>query len=73
MELVFNGNVNDLLCVSDDNQVKMTRLMDIDKTDEPELDEIMTIDIVSTSPSGVHQLFDELLDRKITVTISIDK
>lgn len=72
MTLKFNGNVNDLLYVNEDETIKMTRLVNIDKTMDPETDEILDVCLTSSAPKGKHNFFDEYLGKNITVMIYVN-
>lgn len=72
MTLKFNGNVNDLLYVNEDETIKMARLVNIDKTMDPETEEILDVCLTSSAPNNEHKLFDSYLGKQITVLIHID-
>lgn len=67
--LQVEGNVNDLLSVDNERNVKMTRFVTDDNCD-PENEEIVDIVVTSVDPSRTHRVFNEkLLNKKIKITI----
>lgn len=69
--LQIEGNANDLLMVNNDNSMKCTRLIQLEPDIKPEEDEILDICITSTNVYGEHPRFDELLGKKIRITVEI--
>ena len=67
--LELQGNTNDLLTC--EGCLKMTRLFDFTNYDHDGKDEIIDLTIGSSSIKGEHTKFDELLDRKIRITVDI--
>lgn len=67
--LELQGNTNDLLTC--EGYMKMTRLFDFSNYDREEKDEIIDLTIGSSSIKGEHKKFDELLDKKIRITVEI--
>lgn len=70
--LSLEGGTDELLSVSDDKSIKMTRLLKIDGDTDPETEEVFDISITSVNPNGDHAMFDRLLGRKIRVTIEVE-
>lgn len=69
--LELEGNVNDLLGVDNDRNIKMTRLIpDYDTEDIENENEIIDVAITSVDPTRTHDFFNNrLLGKKIHVTI----
>ena len=70
MTMYFEGNVDDLLYVSEDNVIKMTRLVNVDKYIDPESEEVIDIALTSSNPKGEHSIFDKCLGKKMRVLIN---
>ena len=67
--LQLEGNVNDLLSVDNERNVKMTRFV-VDNECDPENEEIVDIAITSVDTSRTHQLFNgQLLNKKVKITV----
>lgn len=67
--LRVHGNVNDLLSVDNERNLKMTRFV-ADSDNDPETDEIVDIAITSVDPSRTHEFFNnKLLNKKVRITI----
>ena len=67
--LQVEGNVNDLLSVDNERNIKMTRFV-VDNECDPENEEIVDIAITSVDPSRTHQLFNgQLLNKKVKITV----
>lgn len=66
------GNTNELLQVSNNGEMKQTRLFYL-ISDNPEEynEETMDVCITSSNPYKSFPIFDELLDKKIRVSIDI--
>ena len=63
------GNVNDLLSVDNERNVKMTRFV-LDSDNDPENEETVDIAITSVDPSRTHEFFNNnLLNKRIRITI----
>lgn len=71
MAMIFEGNVNDLLYVSEDNVIKMTRLVKVNKDDDPEKHEVLDVTLTSSDPEGNHYIFNQCLGKKMTVRIDL--
>ena len=70
MTMYFEGNVDDLLYVSDDNKIKLTRLVNIDKDCDPENEEVLDLTLTSSSNNGNHFAFDKCLGKKMRVIVN---
>lgn len=70
MTMYFEGNVDNLLYVSEDNVIKMTRLVNVDKYIDPESEEVIDIALTSSNPKGEHSIFDKCLGKKMRVLIN---
>lgn len=67
--LQIEGNVNDLLSVDNERNVKMTRFV-VDTGNDPENEEIVDVAITSVDPSRTHKTFNEgLLNKKVKITV----
>jgi hypothetical protein len=67
--LQVEGNVNDLLSVDNERNVKMTRFV-VDDNCDPENEEIVDIVVTSVDPSRTHRVFNEgLLNKKVKITV----
>ena len=65
------GNANDLLQVSNNDEIKQTRLFYLlAKTDEED-SETLDVCITSSNPYKNFPIFDKLLDKKFRVTVEI--
>ena len=65
------GNANDLLSVSEDGTMKIIRLIDSNNPNFSENKNI-SFDIVSYDSTTTHPEFENLIGKKITVTISVE-
>lgn len=70
MTIYFEGNVNDLLYVSDDDVIKMTRLVNVNKDTDVENEEVLDLTLTSSDPNGKHSIFNECLGKKMRVLIN---
>lgn len=71
--LTLNGKADDLLNVSKDNSMKMTRLFLMpEQIGDPETEETLDVSITSVNPEGTHTCFDELLGKNMRITIEVD-
>ena len=69
--MTFEGNVNDLLCVDNERNLKMTRFV-LDSDNDPDNEEVIDIAITSVDPSRTHQLFNNgLLGKKVIISVDI--
>jgi len=67
--LELEGNVNDLLSVDNERNLKMTRFV-LDSDNDPENEETVDIAITSVDPSRTHKVFNEgLLNKKVKITV----
>ena len=67
--LELEGNVNDLLSVDNDRNLKMTRFV-LDNNVEPDDEETVDVTITSVDPSRTHKIFNEgLLNKKVKITV----
>lgn len=69
--LELEGKTNDLLMVNNNNSMKSTRLIRLDPTSREIDEEIVDLAITSTNMNGEHPLFDELIDKKIKISVEI--
>lgn len=70
--IVLEGNTNDLLLVNGDSSLKSTRLVKLDLNATSEInEEIIDLAITSTSMKKEHKIFDELLGKKIKISVDI--
>jgi len=65
------GNTNDLLQVSENGEMKQTRLFYLLPEDLEENKETLDITITSTNPYKSFPVFEQLLNKKIKVTVEI--
>lgn len=69
--LHLEGNVNDLLSVDNERNLKMTRFV-LDNDNDPENEEIVDVAITSVDPSRTHKLFNlGLLNKKVRITVEV--
>jgi hypothetical protein len=67
--LELEGNVNDLLSVDNERNLKMTRFV-LDSNAEPDDEETVDVTITSVDQSRTHKIFNEgLLNKKVKITI----
>jgi hypothetical protein len=67
--LELEGNVNDLLSVDNERNLKMTRFV-LDSNVEPDDEETVDVTITSVDPSRTHKTFNEgLLNKKVKITV----
>ena len=67
--LELEGNVNDLLSVDNERNLKMTRFV-LDSDVEPNDEETVDVTIASVDPSRTHKIFNEgLLNKKVKITV----
>lgn len=70
--IVLEGNTNDLLLVNGDSSLKSTRLIKLDPNSTDIMkEEIVDISITSTSMSKQYKVFDNLLNKKIRISVDI--
>lgn len=70
--IVLEGNTNDLLLVNGDSSLKSTRLIKLDLKSTTEFnEEIIDLAITSTNMNKEHPTFDELLGKKIRISVDI--
>lgn len=63
------GNVNDLLSVDNERNLKMTRFV-VDSDNDPDSEEMVDVSITSVDPSRTHELFNnKLLNKKVKITV----
>lgn len=65
------GNTNDLLDISENGEMKMTRLFYLLPDNLEENSETFTLEITSTNHYKYFPLFDQLLDKKIRITVDV--
>lgn len=71
--LTFEGKADDLLNVSNDNSMKMTRLFLMpEQIGDPDTEETLDVSITSVNPEGDHTFFDGLLGKNMRITIEVD-
>jgi len=67
--LELEGNVDDLLSVDNERNLKMTRFV-LDSDVEPDDEETVDVTITSVDPSRTHKTFNEgLLNKKVKITV----
>ena len=67
--LELEGNVDDLLSVDNERNLKMTRFV-LDSDVEPDDEETVDVTITSVDPSRTHKIFNErLLNKKVKITV----
>lgn len=69
--LELEGNTDDLLMVNNDDSMKCTRLVRLDPFSTNIDEEIVDLCITSTNMEGRHPLFDQLLGKKIKITVEV--
>jgi hypothetical protein len=67
-----SGKANDLLSVSNDGSMKMTRLFVLGDGLDVENDEVVDLCVTSTNPNLSHPLFDQLIGNEIRITVSVE-
>ena len=71
--LVVKGKTDDLLSVSPDGTIKMTRMFLMpEQMGDPETEETLDVSITSVNMNLDHRKFDGLLGKNIRVTIDIE-
>ena len=67
------GNTDDLLDISRDGSMKQTRLFVLPLPENPEEDNAETLDLCITSTNPYHSfpIFDELMGKKIRITVDV--
>lgn len=69
--ITVEGNTNDLLEVSDDDEMKQTRLFYFLPDDLTQNMEILDLTITSTNPYCEFPMFDKLLNKRIRIKVDI--
>ena len=69
--LTVDGYTNDLLQISNDGEMKQTRLFYLLPESMEENQETLDLCITSTNPFQSFPIFDKLLDKKIRITVDI--
>lgn len=65
----LEGNVNDLLSIDNERNLKMTRFI-VDTDNDCENEEIVDIVITSVDQSRTHEIFNtKLVDKRVKITI----
>lgn len=68
IELKLTGNTNDLLSVSENDELKITRLF---KDDEDLETTSVSLELVSNDTTKEHKFFNQLLNKKIEITLRV--
>lgn len=68
IELKLTGNTNDLLSVSENDELKITRLF---KNDEDLEATSVSLELVSNDTTKEHKFFNQLLNKKIEITLRV--
>lgn len=68
IELKLTGNTNDLLSVSENDELKITRLF---KDDEDLETTSVSFELVSNDTTKEHKFFNQLLNKKIEITLRV--
>lgn len=68
IELKLTGNTNDLLSVSENDELKITRLF---KDDEDLEATSVSLELVSNDTTKEHKFFNQLLNKKIEITLRV--
>lgn len=66
--LKLTGNTNDLLSVSENDELKITRLF---KDDEDLETTSVSLELVSNDTTKEHKFFNQLLNKKIEITLRV--
>lgn len=69
-ELTLVGNTNDLLNISENGEMKMTRLFNVDENNELNVTSV-SLELWSDDKTKEHTIFNQFLDKKIEITIKI--
>lgn len=65
------GNTNDLLQVSSEHNMKRTSLVHFNPISKEIGEEVITVSIDSTNESLTFPIFDEMVNKKIRVTVEV--
>lgn len=67
MKIIYKleGNTDNNLCVSNDNKVKLIRLLNVEENNN------YSFEIISESENGKHEIIDSLLGKKISIEVKI--
>ena len=69
--ITVEGSTNDLLNISKSGEMKQTRLFHLIPENLDENQETIDLCITSTNPYRSFPIFDELLDKKIRISVDI--
>lgn len=69
-ELTLVGNTNDLLNISENGEMKMTRLFNVDENNDLNVTSV-SLELWSDDKTKEHKIFNQFLDKKIEITIKI--
>lgn len=65
------GNTNDLLSISQNGEMKMTRLFYLMPENLEENTETIDVSLTSTNPYKSFPLFDQLIGKKIRISVEV--
>lgn len=65
------GNTNDLLQVSSEHNIKRTSLVHFNPVSKEIGEEVITVSIDSTNEALTFPIFDEMVNKKIRVTVEV--
>jgi len=65
------GNTNDLLQVSSEHNMKRTSLVHFNPVSKEIGEEVITVSIDSTNEALTFPIFDEMVNKKIRVTVEV--
>lgn len=69
--ITVEGNTNELLEISNNGEMKQTRLFHLIPENLEENQETLDLTITSTNPYKSFPIFDKLLDKKIRISVDI--
>lgn len=65
-KIILEGYADDSLCLSSDNKLKIIRLINVINSNEN-----FSLEIVSESEFGEHNIIDSILGKKISIEVKI--
>ena len=71
--LKLKGKTDDLLNVSDDGSMVMTRLFKLESDTDVDMEEVIDVSITSVNPDGKHPIFDKLRGKNLKITIETEE
>ena len=70
--LKLEGKTDDLLNISDDGSMVMTRLFKLESDTDVEMEEVIDVSITSVHPNGEQPIFNTLRGKKLRIKVEVE-